>query len=811
MKPFVFTWIRVCSALVPAALAACGASDLGGAPCPQPTPAASASAAPMPSFVPAIVAPPQVTEGAVKKITARADIPLDGPRVDGKPGDYLLENGGNVAVISAEGRVLDVGPRGGRDEVTAIDPSLFVGFEGMHYELESIAPFAENRGIHVVRRALERPFLLHVFISFAGSILRVESAAVASSPKAAALTVTLGERVGWGNVPTWVEGQGFVENGRVNGEFLARESLGVAYALCAHSGKLHARIVTGEAGFFGSAVTGEASTIAALDAPTPRRIVEIASSTRSLGHAAMELSCTRRGGVEKVKIPEGLPKEAKVEAARCPDRGKSPRPFARFSAEDPEIVLPRGCNQMRLGAPGHGKGAWFQSTAWAGRTLPPAATLRFEVDEKGGGAIPARVLVRGIKGTADPDWGDDPVEGTALNVIHADKGRGERPIPPGTYKVSIHRGFEFTAVEKEITAVAGRVVEVRAELSRAVDTTGWISADLHLHAVPSPDAPQPLADRVRALAASGVEVAVATDHNKVTDYKETITSLGLTQKLASIVGDEVTTRDPPLGHFNVFPLPPSAAPIPWAGVSPKGLFDAARAAGAGIVQVNHPRMGDIGYFELLRLDPEDVGGWMKRAPFASWEFDALEVYNGDHYALIHKVEECLRDYYAILDSGKRVTATGNSDSHKLSFHEPGVPRNFVAVPSDDPARFDEKAFIEAVKKGKVMVSGGPFVRLTAGGKGIGESVAPGEIEVEVIVDAPPWIDVDRVDVLKRGEIVKTFRAPFGKGPHRVEERFRESFAKGDYITAIARGSKPMTYLYRSNARPFSFTNPIWVE
>ena len=43
----------------------------------------------------------------------------------------------------------------------------------------------------------------------------------------------------------------------------------------------------------------------------------------------------------------------------------------------------------------------------------------------------------------------------------------------------------------------------RATLDRVVDTRGWISADLHVHAVPSPDAPTLLDDRVRSLAAVG--------------------------------------------------------------------------------------------------------------------------------------------------------------------------------------------------------------------------------------------------------------------------------------------------------------------
>src|SRR6185312_10281748 len=179
----------------------------------------------------------------------------------------------------------------------------------------------------------------------------------------------------------------------------------------------------------------------------------------------------------------------------------------------------------------------------------------------------------------------------------------------------------------------------------------------------------------------------------------------------------------------------------------------------------------IGYFDLLRFDRDDLQAWAKRVNLADMTFDAIEVFNGDHYARIDKVEECLRDWYALLNAGYRFTATGNSDSHKLSYHEPGVPRNLVAVPNDDPASFDERAFVAAVKKGRVVVSSGPFIRLEIGGKGVGETVPAGAVEVSITVDAPPWVDVDHVELVRRGEVVEGWTGPYKtekKSPHRFE-------------------------------------------
>ena len=49
----------------------------------------------------------------------------------------------------------------------------------------------------------------------------------------------------------------------------------------------------------------------------------------------------------------------------------------------------------------------------------------------------------------------------------------------------------------------------------------------------------------------------------------------------------------------------------------------------------------------------------------------------------------------------------------------------------------------------------------------------------------------------------------GKPPWHFKAK--ATLKSGDWVIAIARGTKPMTYLYRSGATPFGFTNPIFVH
>jgi hypothetical protein len=772
--------------------------------------------------------PPSRAEASVRRIASRGDVPLRGPRVEAKAGDFLLQGPGGVAVVSAsKGSIVDFGAEGGDDALVVLDDAVFLGLDQATSTVESVAPAGIGEHAVLVRRRVssDPPLRLWTYVTFAEGALRIESVATAADQGAPA--VTLGALVGWGNVPTWVEGRGFVaSHGSWTGDFLAREGLGVSYAMAVEQGHILGRFGSPEPGFHEWPRTGESVETIAPHGASRRRIVLVTQGKGLLGDAVRALPRFAGDSPQSWTLPPGIPPGAVAEVARCDGT-----PFARFDATQGALSLPRGCWRVRLSAHGYAPGAWMGperlATADPANVLPTRGTLRWSVrtgsapangGDRATTTLPARIVVRGVNETADPDWGEDPSEGASLNVIYADRD-GERAIPPGRYHVTVTHGFEYSAFETDIAVRPNQTAAFHARLDRVVDTRGWISADLHVHAVPSPDAPSPLADRVRALAAAGVEVAVATDHNAVTDYAPTIRDLGLGGWLASIVGDEVTTRGTPLGHFNVFPLPPGSEPLPFDRIAPPALVASARSASSDggaasprIVQVNHPRMGGIGYFELLRFDPRDVAGWRGRSPLAETGFDAIEVFNGDHYEHVDEVERVMRDWYALLDAGVRITATGNSDSHKLSYHECGVPRNLVQVGEDDPAQFDQARFVDAIRAGHVVVSSGPVVHVEVAGHGAGDDAPPGDDEVHVTVDAPPWVDVSQVEVVGRGgETLRTWSGPFSSGVRRLDARFSAPLAAGGWVVAVARGSRAMTFLARSGAKPFAFTNPVWVR
>lgn len=760
------------------------------------------------------IAPPQGGQGTISEVTRPDQIPLRGYRVEAKKGDFVLKNGRMVAVVSrVDGEVIDFGPEGALDGLVAITPAVYdpIGQPRSPVVFIGVEPEAPNV-LHVIRRSAALPIRLHTFVTFRGDVLVIESTVEPESIADSGMAIGLGERVWWGNIPTWVQGYGFGRRESVTqtAAFMGRESRELSYAIGA-SGEV-SMVRLGSAGLAGFSAIGRASefTVALSGDRSPRRTLLLAASETSVGQAASQLfsaSSMRTIASPGITIPE-----SRVEVAECPADDVERKPYARFRANEPVIIPNQGCFEARLWAPGYQTTEWAPIDELAKQTLPPSGTLVITAltDNKPG---IARIQVRGLGSTSNPDWGEDAQDGTALNVAHVHKGLLSRAVPPGRYQVVVDRGFEYSAAETVVEVKPNERTYVALGIDRKVDTSGWISADLHLHADPSPDAPQSLDDRVLALAAASVEVGVATDHNRVSDYGPSIQRLGLAMSLASIVGDEVTTEEMAFGHFNVFPLESGSEPLTYRRTSPTAILAEARRRkpfGADtLIQMNHPRMGDIGYLDVVRFDPDDIASFLKRTPWAPLDFDAVELFNGDDAISPATVRGVMKDWYALLDAGHRITATGNSDAHRLTFHEPGLPRNYVKIPSDDPAKLDQRAFVEAIRKGRVVVSSGPFIRFHVDDADIGDTVAPGSRRAHITVDAPSWMSISYVELMKNGQVVARLEGPF-TGDHAAELTETLTLAKGDWVIALAGGTKDMDVLYRSGVPPFAFTNPIFV-
>jgi hypothetical protein len=540
------------------------------------------------------------------------------------------------------------------------------------------------------------------------------------------------------------------------------------------------------------------------------------------------------------------------------------------------------------------------------------ATVSVTVIERGLGPVPAKVSLVGTvdisNATRDtkeflfdlslgehflysdmvPD-ANDPETRRYIEVFdYTDDGTAVLTGRPGTYDVVVGRGPEYNRVTVPVTLTAGTNQSLVVEIARVIDTRGYIGADFHLHSRYSLDASAGLRDRIRSYAGEGVELAVATDHNFVVDYKPTIGALGLERFIQSMVGLELTTID--RGHFNGFPLEirpgelrgdgeggytntiasRTLGSFQWAKRTPDEVFAALRALGKRkpatlqctidqalaffpalfngtadlrddpfnphacrvetepvVVQVNHPRDSILGYFDQYGVSGDDLTVTTPSGLFApnttdhpefsasvfSWEFDAIEVFNGKRFEYLHsfrvpegatvdpisccpvvpgnvfrdfrrpyacdrEIQDCtctpavtaaqiaagsceeravafpgvFEDWVQILRAGRRVTGTANSDSHEPEKEEPGYPRTYVRVLNDSPIAVTDSDVVTALKKGDALMTNGPYVRATIGEQTFGDIVdaSAGSVNLEIVVDGAPWVQIDHIRVSQDG-------------------------------------------------------------
>ena len=252
----------------------------------------------------------------------------------------------------------------------------------------------------------------------------------------------------------------------------------------------------------------------------------------------------------------------------------------------------------------------------------PARVTAHITDEQGR-LVPAKLSFRTLldDGTlADGDALRRPYMGESrlgagLRHLHlSPDGQGTFEVNPGTYRVVVSRGPEYSIHEVDFEVGPGDEHVVVAQLVREVDTTGWVSGDFHLHAEPSFDSGMKLTRRVVSAAAEGLDLAVSTDHDVVTSYQPTINELDLQDIIATGIGVELSTLE--LGHFIAFPLAYDDLAIPdhnapdWTCKDGQGIIDELtdhiRPGAQGVRIMCHPRDGFIGYISQLGVDPFDM-------------------------------------------------------------------------------------------------------------------------------------------------------------------------------------------------------------
>jgi hypothetical protein len=415
---------------------------------------------------------------------------------------------------------------------------------------------------------------------------------------------------------------------------------------------------------------------------------------------------------------------------------------------------------------------------------------------------------------------------------------------PGRYMLYVSRGPQYEVARVPVDLRAGQFVNQEIQLRRAFANDGWIAGDFHLHAQSSTDSNLSLNDRVVSCAAEGLQVAVATDHNFVTDYRPAIAAANLDQWLLGLAGVELTTFES--GHFNGYPLRPDASSTRggeflWTRQTPQSMFDQLRNQLAqdnqpAIVQVNHPRQTALGYFAQYSLDSETAETYAPTgvagvfAPYGdefssdkfSYDFDAIELMTGKASQYNHtfvapdplpagpfpdpqpvagevvrtadgrpKFPGVVDTWFTMLDHGLRPTGMGTSDSHGVLQEEPGYARTmlFVGKGKDSPGQVSQTDVVAAIRNHRTIATTAPLLEMTVADAQIGDTVkVDSRVVVKVKVSAPSWAPVETIRLYSNSVVVGQQTIPSSQGTS-YQAEFTIMLSKDSWLVAEATGSK----------------------
>jgi hypothetical protein len=412
------------------------------------------------------------------------------------------------------------------------------------------------------------------------------------------------------------------------------------------------------------------------------------------------------------------------------------------------------------------------------------------IDAETGAAIPARLTIVG----EDPSPNKTGVAGRFYDTIHWEPvfgivdlkyigvngtfdltGEKSFNLEPGTYLFVFSRGPEYDSYEVPVIAVSGETFVIPiVSLARVVKTPGYISADMHLHSITSPDSSVSLGLRALSAAAEGIDILQSTDHDYLTDFSGAVAAIedrGLINRgsIKTSVGEEITPNH--YGHINTYPLEadpshPDMGAIDWSaseldaispspdyGMSVDEIIEKVLADPKDkVIQLNHIMdnptgmplacgwvtspfyMKDFGVAALSsyadpierRMQSRSDGGTSFPIEYGgsglvTTRFTAIELMIGQQ---MHDTEKLLSSslptWFNLLNLGVIATAVSSSDSHHAAPNPMGLPRNFIASSVDPDDGFggshreiDLGEYARNINAHRVTVSAGPIVMMHA--------------------------------------------------------------------------------------------------
>ena len=413
------------------------------------------------------------------------------------------------------------------------------------------------------------------------------------------------------------------------------------------------------------------------------------------------------------------------------------------------------------------------------------------------GFDPSPPLTNTVAGGRAGVFGDINADGLPYGIAQAvfidrDGASEKITIEPGEYQLVVSRGPRYSVFKKDITIAPDQVTTVQAEITKLIDTDGFVHGDFHVHSIDSPDAEVTREERVAVMLAEGMDFFTPSDHGVRSDFLPTLRTMGVEDLIGVAASSETTTFD--YGHFNSWPVwvnpdSISGGAFDWAGEAAPGmdfpaygnynLPPAEIISGLkddpmdNLVQINHvaSHFGASGLaidtgmtpptsstdLASRRLDPA-LGNAFDAG------FDALEVWigtNGRGGIFNEFLGQNAGDWFNLINQGLVKIGIANSDTHDRRFTRTSA-RTLIASDIKHVSELSAGAESLAanVLAGKAVATNAPFLLMQADGEyqGSGQRAslrlehqttlladAGSDVLITAKVVTPAWAAVDTLE------------------------------------------------------------------
>ena len=387
------------------------------------------------------------------------------------------------------------------------------------------------------------------------------------------------------------------------------------------------------------------------------------------------------------------------------------------------------------------------------------------------------------------------------------KGYAKITLEKGDYIVTASRGAEYSIDQANIDLTKSQNAKQNFYITKEVNTAGWLSADTHIHTLThSGHGDANMDERILTLAGDHTEIAISTDHDKQIDYKPTMRKHGVRHQYINIIGNEVST---PIGHFNAFPLPGNG-PVPDSKITNWDALDQEiREKGAEVIILNHPR------WPSYEKGPFGVEGLSENGTFDSGidlKINVIELINSDDEASPFDIS--IKDWFAILNTGKKIFAAGSSDSHEV-YVPTSYGRTWVKSKTDFVHLAKLEDIYTNIRDGHSSAALGLFGEVTINEKGPGETIKQNgnALILKCRLAHASWANVHTMEVYINGEIFKKINIKGTEGP--FDETFEinlKDINEDSWVTCIAYGARPTGYWWACEFPELYFaSNPIFIK